>query len=151
MSVYACRYCGPSDSSWNLVIEMAETVLEGNHKTCCRPEVHGDSRPRISPYSHLPSPRRTAAGCEINLTLDQRSVKRKRTPTHNQMLCFRSLIFMAHSLLFVLCCAAVVVPFPHPPSASSSFYVSSMHDFFHFFFSFFPPWEAPLWLLAATL
>lgn len=65
-------YCGPTDFFWNLVIEMAETVLEGNHKNRSRPEVHGDSRPRISPYTHLPSPKRPAAGCEINLIPEQR-------------------------------------------------------------------------------
>lgn len=73
-------------------------------------------------------------GVKSTSCLTSAKSKGRRTPTHNQMLCFHFLLFMAHTLLFVLCCAAVVATFPHNPSASSSFYVSSMHDKDAFFF-----------------
>lgn len=107
---------------------MAETVLEGNHKNHSRPEVHGDSRPRISPYTHLPSPKRTAAGREFKHIPDQRSVrKEQRTPTRTPHALLSALSYLWPAASY-LCCVAVVAAFPQPQSASSSFYISSMHD-----------------------
>lgn len=138
ISACACMYCGPpTDSFWNLVIEMAATVLEGNHKKIA-PDLKSVVTAGLASHLTLISLHLRGLLLGVKSTSYLTSAKSKRmtdgrTPTGTPHALFSPLPYLWLAASY-LCCAAVAVAFPHPPSASSSFYVSSMHDGGVFFF-----------------